>query len=160
MMIARAMTSNSHTLASEDERFVGACVQRALVHDLEEARSGDFPRPFKYSDPKLKEVLDNLGGVAFGQCFIKVLQDFTARTSLEKLWREAKDDTPEGHVVKFADFLSAFVFIYMESHNGNKRFRSQIGSEINLYSELFRADPYRDMAPWVDEVQEMLKEIE
>src|SRR6476660_5737373 len=45
-------------------------LRRCLVHDLDESRTGDFQRPFKYSRPDLKNLLDE----ASTDEFFKVVQ--------------------------------------------------------------------------------------
>src|SRR5436190_496652 len=44
-----------------DAVLMADALMKATVHDLEECRTGDIHRPFKYSHPDLKKAIDNAG---------------------------------------------------------------------------------------------------
>lgn len=107
---------------------------RCLLHDLEEARSGDFPRNFKYSVPEVKEGLDRAAAIALRQVieplFVEDLNDArldatvrdeSERQSLEVQWRHAKADDAEGRIVGLADILSTVQYVWLEVQRGNRQ---------------------------------------
>lgn len=96
----------------------GLLLTRALLHDLEESRSGDVPRNFKYSTPKLKEILGNASMIAFNQILRSVLPSpCKVVDDYQDAWVNAKDETIEGAVLEFADFLSCLSFLLQEGRN-------------------------------------------
>lgn len=93
---------------------VGDVLTRAILHDVEEARSGDIHRPFKYSSPGLTEALQKASVVAASQVFEGMFSsDFDCQTMAN--WaNNSKDATTAGCVVRFADFLGVLSFILQE----------------------------------------------
>lgn len=102
-----------------------ALMNRASVHDMEEVLTGDFPRPYKYSNAKLKAALEEAAPMAFTQTVAglfpgpKRLQE-----GMLQDWMDAKDTTLEGNIVRLADFMSALSFIVQEVQAGNKSMRT------------------------------------
>lgn len=90
---------------------------KAILHDCEEARSGDFPRPFKYHSRRLKELLDSAACTAMISATINVFPNDPG--VLVDIWKEAKDDSYEGRIVEFADCLSVISYLYQEREAGN-----------------------------------------
>lgn len=99
-------------------------MQRAMVHDMEEVVTGDFPRPYKYSNEELKQALDRAAPMAFREV-ITGLVDKRTQGVLGKVWEQAKADDLEGHILLLADFLSALSYIVQEVQAGNKSMHSQ-----------------------------------
>lgn len=100
---------------------------RCLLHDLEESRSGDFPRNFKYSTPAVKESLDRAAAVAFGQVIEPLFEpvgisekDDAERKECIAQWLHAKADDAEGRIVSLADVLSTLQYVWLEVQRGNK----------------------------------------
>jgi 5'-deoxynucleotidase YfbR-like HD superfamily hydrolase len=96
---------------------------RSVVHDMEEILTGDFPRPYKYSNDKLRAALEEAAPVAF-YAVIKDIHTganaFDINADLLEVWSNAKDDTTEGKIIAIADFLSALSFIVQEVQAGNR----------------------------------------
>lgn len=109
-------------LIADDLRAQGELVKldkvvlRALVHDLDECVSGDIIRSFKYrteamrlavheaSDENMREITSKMGSVG-GLVF--------------PLWRDSKDDSIEGQIVRFADMASVVFYCREERRQGN-----------------------------------------
>lgn len=78
----------------------GKMLERALVHDIPETVTLDFPRPIKYSDMRIKNALDELE--------IKVCSHIETLVQIPGLLSEVeicKDDTREGHLLKLVDLM-------------------------------------------------------
>ena len=89
---------------------------KALVHDVEESVSGDFMRSFKHSSPELKAAIEK-GSEAF---VYSMFNRINSNGAFDGAWKNAKDHSLEGRIVKFADFLSVLSYIYQELASGNK----------------------------------------
>lgn len=137
---------------------MGKLLARATLHDLEEARSGDFPRPFKYSSPEIKSALDKASVFAFRQC-VAGLSFWTPDLAiLETLWSSAKDETIEGRIVRFADYLSVVAYLWLEIQGSNLTMRQHV-SDMAKYAEEFDGPEYDCMRPLVSEAKELVKEF-
>lgn len=122
-----------------------------LLHDAEEANSGDFPRAFKYSSPELKRMLDRAAEVSAE----KVLTSLDV-SGLYMTWFSSKDETNiEGRIVRLADFLSAISYLMQEVQAGN-RFILEKENLIRPYANLFICNPkydlFKDLWPGIEEV--------
>lgn len=115
MMVAKAMEMPSDA--------VGRIVRKALLHDMEEAITNDFPRPFKYSGDGIREALTKASHIAAFDMARSLIPGNDARSSAERSllfqdWHGAKEGE-EGVVLEFADFLSALSYVANEVRNGN-----------------------------------------
>lgn len=130
---------------------------RAAIHDLEESRTGDMPRTFKYSTPALTTVHATAAAEAFKQIVDKLVSPGWADRLLQN-WMCAKDSRLEGKVIAFADFLSVLSFITQEWESGNRNAVEHI-EEMTRYFENFRSSEFAAIAPLVDAVEPLLKEV-
>jgi 5'-deoxynucleotidase YfbR-like HD superfamily hydrolase len=101
----------------------GAILERAIVHDIEESETGDFPRPFKYSNPELKKLLELQGEALLANVLCTLLPGeykggslsdweswkhdpgYIIRTHILDRWKRSKDSSYEGKIVQLADFM-------------------------------------------------------
>lgn len=85
-------------------------LRRCLTHDLDETRTGDFQRPFKYRRPELREMLNEVAEEELKDAVAPIFSREDTRAIftqyMASMWRGAKDETYEGRIVEFADFLS------------------------------------------------------
>lgn len=137
---------------------VAAVLERAILHDLEEARSGDFPRGFKYSDPELKAQLDIAAGKALDQVLAPLTGSPMMRAAWHALWRDAKCDTPEGCIVAFADFLSVLSFFAFEERGGNWSVLEHCNLMVQYFEE-FRHPRFDFIRGLVEQVDPLMKEF-
>lgn len=144
-------------------------LERALVHDLEEARSGDVPRPFKYSSPELRELLERASREAFKQVLDDVVveppsgdggcYDYSDRDILLEVWETAKDNSMEGRILAFADFLAVLGFMVQEAQHGGNRSIAHHMKDMDVYFAGFSKHDYDFLRPLVDQAAELIKEI-
>lgn len=136
----------------------GLLVQCALLHDVEEARTGDFPRPLKYSSKEAKQALQDLGHLGFRQCFSKMVSGTTYQ-DLYHQWSAGKNEsTTEGRILTFADYLSVLSYVWSEVRGSNITMREHL-DEMYRYHALFSGVEYDCVRPWVDEAGAILREI-
>lgn len=96
---------------------LGKVLERAVVHDLDEALTGDFLRPVKYGDPAIKEGLDRLSR--------RFLSEISAQfgVDLTNSWETAKDESLEGRILYLADLLCVVAYVHEEFLYGNRHLR-------------------------------------
>lgn len=102
---------------------------RIIVHDLDESGSIDVPRPFKYFDPELKEMLDKVS--------LEILRSKGVAENIIHDIKFAKDiSKPEGLFVKILDVIQPGLVMVNEVRIGNqimkKEFPNVIGCLTNF----------------------------
>ena len=98
-------------------------LMRAILHDIEEAVTGDFPRPFKYSDPRLHAMLEEAGDRAARSVAEAIFPrtgpdpDVASEQAMTVLrhWEMSKANDVEGRTVRLADYLSVLSFFHFEA---------------------------------------------
>ena len=93
-------------------------VDLAMIHDYEEAISGDIISTFKHSDPELLELLDRLTGRAIDEVFASLPDDLAQYYA--ELWRQHGAGAIEGQVVSVADKLASLSFAHEQLRMGNQ----------------------------------------
>ena len=134
--------------------------RRAIVHDLDEAVTGDFVRDFKYVVPglaaKIKEATIHI--------FVKLLDQMGigSRDAVYRDWEEAKARDLEGAIITLCDFLSVVAYVHREVSMGN-RLVLPIVAEVRKYvREVFHdasPDHQRALDPYVQTTLEVLAEL-
>jgi 5'-deoxynucleotidase YfbR-like HD superfamily hydrolase len=136
----------------------------ALIHDLDEAFTGDFPRDFKYSDPQMKVELDRVAGKAVERIFRQTYGlSGAAHTcmfsdTMARRWQYAKDETVEGCIVAFADFLAVLAFLAQEARTSNT---TMIECYVTLGAYLGKFDShwFDFLRPIITETAQIVEEI-
>jgi 5'-deoxynucleotidase YfbR-like HD superfamily hydrolase len=151
-------------ISTEDDRLAGASfladlLQRALLHDMEEARSGDFPRNFKRSTPELHAMLETASTHAMEQVVEGLTgplnRDNPIGAELCACWQNSKNDTVAGRVLEFADFLSVLSFLLQED---NRIIKRHVG-DMHTYWQRFLGRDYDFIRPLVDQAGAIMTEV-
>lgn len=95
-------------------------LRRCLVHDLDEARVSDIPRPIKHANSKVRSTIHRISEQVYRE-LISPLPE-SVRKEYMKLWRE--DSSYEAKVKRAADLLEALAWAVEEQAMGNMRVRS------------------------------------
>lgn len=134
--------------------------EACLFHDLEESRTGDFPRPFKYRRKELKEQLDWAASDEFVHIISNLLPGDTELLShLSFIWDTARDETvPEGCIVALADYLSVISHLWQEVNSSNASMYYHYESVME-YLKTFDHPTYDFMRPIVNEVGEITRAV-
>lgn len=94
----------------------------AIIHDLDEAVTGDIIRTVKYSSPELKHLLERIAIVYARHTLAKL------ESGAEKLfdyWKTAKDPlTTEGQILQLCDMLSVISYCIERIRSGNEYMRT------------------------------------
>lgn len=130
---------------------------RAMVHDMEEACSGDWPRHFKHSDDELAANLDRVAKIAITRMSTRLVGE-NPRSTIITLWEQAKDDTLEGKITAFADFLSVLSYVAQEHMSGNV-FAMEHVQHLDQYYEGFKSTDFDILRPLVDQAGEFLRRL-
>ena len=107
----------------KDERLhVEEVLRRLIIHDAEEAITGDILYPLHNGYPELGEILNKVReNVVENQVFEELPDDL--RGFYIRLWKSAKDDTREGRFVEVIDKFELLMFAIQELEMGNTTFR-------------------------------------
>ena len=143
-----------------DFGVVGLCretlLRDALLHDFEEAITGDVNRVFKYSDPAIKEALD-IGGELALRTIVHKLQIDCDMNAWAWRWRHCKQDGYEGRILDFCDFLSVLSYVVQELTNANITMQEH-WTTMWEYFEKFKAEEFDFLRELVDDAGALLTE--
>lgn len=137
---------------------IAKLLRRAAVHDIEESRSGDFPRSFKYATEELRSAVEKASSLEARKVFESLTDCAMTVESFHTEWKNAKDDSVEGAIVEFADFLSALAFIVEEKKMGNFCLSQHTGT-FTQYLKKFEADRYQFLIPLIRQARQLVVEI-
>ena len=135
-------------------------MHRSAVHDMEEVVTGDFPRPYKYGNDKLRAALEEAAPRAFLDVVHRVFHGSTEHRFVATLledWKDAKDDSLEGCIIRVADYLSALSFIVQEVQAGNNSMRTHNWT-LRKGIELLREKVPPVLQPVVMQVEAIVQE--
>lgn len=142
---------------------MGRILEAAILHDIDEAMSGDFVRHFKYMDKSLKSHIEDATDKLMQHAFEPLFMCDNAHTSqkLKYAWKTAKDpDTLEGDIVAFADFLSVLSYVMNEIDCGNVKLIRQL-DDMQEYANTFYSRKYliqyEESMHWLNQVNTILK---
>src|ERR1039457_105010 len=135
-------------------------LEQALVHDLEEARTGDVFRPFKHSNPELKKAIDAQGLVEVCEIFHTMLPgSVMLADELCEKWERAKDTySPEGCIVAFADYLSVMGYVWQEARVANSDMHVHAVHMLE-YAQKSEASEFNFMRELVDQAKLIWQEV-
>lgn len=159
MMIA--LWCNATGAASVDPHV---CVSKAILHDLEEARTTDLPRPIKHGSDVLAKELDKVGSAEvrnmLNAVFGKELGEMPMGPTgwMHLMWeRSKKGDDKESAVVSFADFLATFAYLLQEK-GANPDFVKGYANTTPEQFRKFNEDRYEFLRELVDQAGTLVEE--
>jgi len=132
-------------------------LSRALLHDLDEAATGDVPRFFKYSDPALKTHLDEVAAKGVDQIAGKLWDAPSSVCAVTDIWKNAKNDTPEGKILEFADFLSVLSYSWEEVRQSNIIMKEHLTDMVGYYQR-FTTKDFDFLRPLIEDARAVLFE--
>jgi 5'-deoxynucleotidase YfbR-like HD superfamily hydrolase len=131
---------------------------KAITHDAEEARTGDIYRPFKVSNPELKDLLHKCAKSEM----LHLLRETTNNTAIIQLlyrqWDSARDESVEGCIVALADYLGVLAHMLQELKTANFTMKVHYESMI-AYSEEFNGPEFDFLRDLVLEARLMVREL-
>jgi 5'-deoxynucleotidase YfbR-like HD superfamily hydrolase len=132
-------------------------LRRCILHDLDEAATGDIPRMFKYSDPRLKSLLDDMAAQGFLRVIGGVFDSQFIKSDWLDVWKDAKDTSVNGRIVEFADYLSVIAFTCEEMRSSNFTVQEHVEA-LEIYAQKFDSPDYDFIRPLVIDAEKILHE--
>lgn len=132
-------------------------LRRAILHDMEEGRTGDFPRPFKYSSESLRQKLEEAAVGAFDYMAMAIHGPGTVAIRWSAEWSSAKDQSLEGRILAFADYLAVLSYLWLEIGANNITMRRHV-DEMKKYMEEFKKTEFDFIRELVDQSEELFYE--
>lgn len=142
-----------------DMARLATVISRALVHDIEEHCTGDVIRPIKHGTEEIKKGFELAGEKFCNEFFSKITSSTPVRYHLQSFWKESKDETREGRIVKFADFLSVLAYLDQEVRSGNRLIMANV-NELSLYHNQFLGKDFEFIRSLVDDSYGMILKLE
>lgn len=132
---------------------------RAMFHDVDEARTGDFQRPFKYSNPELKEMMDRAAQHEAGIVISAPLPDDSMflQDALNS-WRCAKDKSIEGCIIALADFMAVVSYLWQEAAYACPTLHLNY-TTLLAYIHTFDDVSYEPLRPIIRELAEIVNTV-
>ena len=107
----------------------------ALIHDAEEAFSGDILNPFKHFNEKVYQAIRDVNRRMVGEMFTDLPTDL--KKELVSLWNtENKSKSIEAQVVKAADKLQLLSKCFEEIQAGNNYFEEIYKDQLSSLKKL------------------------
>lgn len=131
---------------------------RSMVHDMEEACTGDWPRHFKHSDATLRDELDRVAGKALYMMSVALAGLGPLSEEIRYQWLHAKNEEIEGRIVAFADFLSVLSYVSQEHFSGNVSAMEHV-QHLDEYYKDFEHESFNRLRPLVEQAGEFLKTL-
>lgn len=147
---------------------IGEVLAGAVLHDIDESKSGDFVRHFKYMNPDIKGHIEKATEMIMQHAFSPLFnreriseQSAEPVNTLQLLWKHAKNPyTIEGDIVAFADFLSVLSYVMNEIDCGNKKLLRQL-DDMYAYARTFNNRDfikYEEVKAWLCQVFTLLNQ--
>jgi 5'-deoxynucleotidase YfbR-like HD superfamily hydrolase len=139
---------------------IGKLLTRAVLHDLEEARTGDILRMFKHRSASLTKAINRVGEEELADALSAIVIEDTdsVAPSLVAEWKWAKDSTPEGRVMAFADFLSVLSYLMQELQFTNES-RVPRTDEFRQYLGTFYHPSFEFIRPLINQACSIIHEL-
>ncbi len=131
-----------------------AVLRHAIVHDIDEAFTGDIIRPFKYANPNLKTLMDQVTS----ESLRKNLENTPTGQNMFSDWCTSSNyPSLEHNIVKVADLWSCVHYGYRELQLGNK-FGTNIMVDVRQWVE--RHGWHDEIKPYSDGLIRLTRELE
>jgi 5'-deoxynucleotidase YfbR-like HD superfamily hydrolase len=119
---------------------LGMLLERAIVHDIDEAIMVDLPRPVKYANPSFLQMWS-------GMCF-EAVQGIESAIGVEffQAWRNAKSPSLEGRILALADLISVTSYIIEELRFGNTFMQPLLAGNIAYLREFCAKEPSSEIS--------------
>lgn len=129
-------------------------MRMAVLHDAEEARTGDVHHPFKHQDAAFAEAMDTRGFQWFRRLMVGLPQDLAEE--YVGLRKAERDTSTEANILKAADKIEALLWAYEEYLLGNVHVRKALIVE-DITSKLDQIQ-LASVGALVDEIRARLSE--
>lgn len=136
-MIALLIARDLNTQGNDFD--LGVILERALLHDVDECVSGDIIRSFKYSTDELHDAIDDAAEINVRELTSKMGRG--VGNELAHAWREAKNVSHAGDIVKFADMAAVAFYCREEHQTGNRAIMPTLKEAYEEWFHVFHNHP-------------------
>lgn len=136
---------------------LGDLLSKAVLHDIEECQLGDIPAPVKHGSIKLYNLLHCVSEEIVQDTVNLWVGGYDHAEPTLDTWRQAKDTTPTGRIVQFADVLSRLSYIAQEVQ-GNPSFLDDVARFPKEMAQ-FEETEYDFIRPLVAQAFDILDEV-
>lgn len=139
-------------LPMQDSVNLGGLLSRALMHDVDEVITGDLPRPTKYNNEALRREIEKVERANM----ISITRNLGS-SDLFYAWRDAKDDTIAGAIIRLCDTIAVLHKIRQEFFVfGNSDILGHvkgIGQGLASQRSIATRRGFRAIIPYIDEAE-------
>jgi 5'-deoxynucleotidase YfbR-like HD superfamily hydrolase len=123
----------------------------AVIHDLDEAITGDIIRPVKYSSEELRDKLEHVADIYCRHTLRKL--DNGGAEELYDYWEKAKDpSTLEGQILQVCDMLSVIAYCIERIKSGNTYMQTILRGAYENFMSHWDTEVYRRYRPQILEL--------
>ena len=144
----------------------GKLLSKAILHDMDESFSGDFVRMYKNATPELRDAIENTNKKLIDSVFRGLFNKQGRFEYLSKYlsleWINCKDDSIEGEIVSFADFLSVLSYVLHEVGSGNRsilKYVKAMDEYLSSFNHFLIFQQYEEAKLWKNACEKILKEL-
>lgn len=113
----------------EEPVHIGILLEKCLIHDIDETLTGDFTRLVKYSSKTCHDALEAVAESVVSE----ISKDVDKSDYILNIWKDSKNDTIEGYILKLCDMFSVIKKISKEvDFLGNNNFL-KVAIEVRSY---------------------------
>lgn len=134
---------------------IGDVLRKAILHDLEEAKTGDVVRTFKYANPALATQFQDVAAAMMRDLVAGIYDSHQLRDQWVRDWGYAKCGAYVGAIIEFADFFSVLSYMATEIHRNNRTMREHART-MQEYFCRFETDRFDFMRPLIERTHAML----
>jgi|SaaInlLV_10m_DNA_2_1039722.scaffolds.fasta_scaffold62879_1 5'-deoxynucleotidase YfbR-like HD superfamily hydrolase len=133
-------------------------LRRAIVHDIDEIVTGDIPPTTKYANIEIAnalKIVEKEGAeLAIGKLFTR-LDEYDD-------WKDAKDETMDGYIIRIADIGSVVFKMSQEASLGNKTLLKYKNRLRKVFLEMLEIEQFKwnGLGDIVIELSDILEDIE
>lgn len=143
--------------SSKDSINLGDLLSRAVLHDIEECQLGDIPYPVKHRSKKLHKLLCDESEEIVQDTINSWVGGYDLAEPTLEVWRKAKDLSPAGKIVEFADTLSRLAYIAQEVQSNPSFLNDVIGFPEE--TKRFEETKYNFIRPLVSQFFDIVDEV-
>ena len=125
---------------------LGKLLERCVVHDFDEVLVGDIPRLTKYATKEVHSELNKVAEIAAKG----ISESIDGSDYTYKVWRDSKDDSLEGFILKVVDILSVTKKVIYEIDFSHNLAFCKVAEEVGLYVSDLSVEVHQ--VPYIDEI--------
>lgn len=132
---------------------------KALVHDWDEARTGDMVRSFKHKHENVRKAVEAAAATELWEMLLRLMPgDNDGTRRIRYSWHSAKDNTPEGCIVALADYLAVVSHLWQEVNCANATIFQHYDSMLE-HLAVFEEPRYNFLRPIIEQTGRLVRSV-